>query len=319
MNNPPGGFGQSRYYYETAEPLQEYTERQQTESIYSGQSTQLTTNYEPFLNGGDGLTSYTSAPTPSQSSSYSFSASSTQRQGGYISPGESFSCQSCLATFSRSADRTRHYNTVHVNHGRPFRCDVEDCPAGVTSWTRADKLKAHIRKWHNYSCEESGCGRGYPHGFQTQEELETHHWEAHGEQADSYTVVAATSTSKGKFRSLDEADENEGGEEITERAYKQPTSGSYTPHSTYTPASSSLYISGALGAPQLERAQGASSLMQGGPAREVLDDRKLDSVHYAKTRLNNFRVSGNRREEAKTILEGGPSLYDAMDRTNSIF
>ncbi|CZR67029.1 uncharacterized protein PAC_16928 [Phialocephala subalpina] len=60
-----------------------------------------------------------------------------------------------------------------------YKCKVEDCAAGVKSWNRPEKLKTHYKTWHSYSCEESGCVRGYPCGFESAAALETHRETVH--------------------------------------------------------------------------------------------------------------------------------------------
>jgi hypothetical protein len=50
----------------------------------------------------------------------------------------------------------------------------------VTSWTKADKLRLHNKHWHGpYSCSVVGCRRGWPNGYNSQAELDTHQDNVH--------------------------------------------------------------------------------------------------------------------------------------------
>jgi hypothetical protein len=292
MNTQPEGSGRSRYYYEAAEPPQEYSEEYQTE--YSARSNWQTSNYEPevpqtYYNGGDGPSTYTQqAEIESASSNYSYS-SSTRRQEYNTPQPERYACQVCNATFRRPADRTRHFNTVHLDNGeRRYRCEVEDCPADVTTWRRWEKLKTHNKTWHSYSCEEPGCVRGYPHGFKTQEDLEAHRQQAHRDPVGLYDDGPVSATSKGKsvFVDEEEEEEDEAGDTAEGRSYMQTTDDSYTPQSTYavssrsmyTTSSGSMYDAGYSGAPHGEEVKRSyTSIPAELPQPEVLDSRKWNS------------------------------------------
>jgi hypothetical protein len=88
---------------------------------------------------------------------------------------------SCSETFKRESDRDRHYQTIHANNGdRPYRCPIEQCPANVKSWARADKLRAHNRTWHGpYHCPVLGCSRASPCGLRSKQDLDDHTLEVH--------------------------------------------------------------------------------------------------------------------------------------------
>ena len=62
-------------------------------------------------------------------------------------PGERFSCVKCEATFGRSHDRKRHYETRHLATPPVHRCQY--CRK---EFSRADSLKRHIDK----GCEAMG-------------------------------------------------------------------------------------------------------------------------------------------------------------------
>jgi hypothetical protein len=45
----------------------------------------------------------------------------------------------------------------------------------VRSWTTQGKLKAHNNKWHGpHDCPVYGCSRGFPNGFGSETERDTH-------------------------------------------------------------------------------------------------------------------------------------------------
>jgi hypothetical protein len=88
-------------------------------------------------------------------------------------------CPSCSMKFSGESDLNRHHKTVHLNDGeRRYQCLVEGCPADVRSWTTRSKLRLHEKNWHGpYTCSESGCSRGHPHGYSSWNDLVLHQHE----------------------------------------------------------------------------------------------------------------------------------------------
>ncbi|KAG4440141.1 hypothetical protein IFR05_004350 [Cadophora sp. M221] len=62
----------------------------------------------------------------------------------------SFTCSMCAREFRRRADLNHHQRTAHLG-ARPYKCEVPDCQAGVTSWTWEDGLLAHNEQWHSSS------------------------------------------------------------------------------------------------------------------------------------------------------------------------
>ena len=128
----------------------------------------------------------------------------------------------CSRTFTSISQRDRHYRTIHANNGeRPYECRVAGCPASVTSWTTAAKLKQHNKQWHGpYHCLEARCSRGIPNGFGSQEELDTHMNEVHyvyeqpgssmstiQEQAPVYFGVSSQWRGGGQFTSASSSDQ----------------------------------------------------------------------------------------------------------------
>jgi hypothetical protein len=93
----------------------------------------------------------------------------------------------CSQSFNTVNERDRHFRTIHSNNGdRPYRCVVDGCPAGVTSWTTAVKLRVHNKTWHGpYACSVPTCPRRAPNGFATQADLDIHTRDEHGKSPPS--------------------------------------------------------------------------------------------------------------------------------------
>ncbi|KAH9221413.1 hypothetical protein DL95DRAFT_519408 [Leptodontidium sp. 2 PMI_412] len=68
---------------------------------------------------------------------------------------DNHTCSTCSLQFRRTADLNRHQRTIHANNGaRPYKCEVPDCQAGVTSWAWEDGLQAHKEQWHSSSSSQ---------------------------------------------------------------------------------------------------------------------------------------------------------------------
>jgi hypothetical protein len=93
----------------------------------------------------------------------------------------------CEQSFNTVYERDRHFRTIHSNNEeRPYKCVVNGCPAGVTSWTTAVKLRVHNKTWHGpYACSVPTCPRRAPNGFATQADLDIHARNEHGKSPPS--------------------------------------------------------------------------------------------------------------------------------------
>ncbi|KAH7385003.1 hypothetical protein BKA64DRAFT_154737 [Cadophora sp. MPI-SDFR-AT-0126] len=112
------------------------------------------TNYEPSM---------ASAPSADYVNGYSVQGTAwqPQAQDPFGSGSEDFGCISCAQRFRRRADLDRHERTIHVNNAaRPYKCEVRDCPAGVTSWTKLERLQAHNEEWHGGTFATGSSNKG---------------------------------------------------------------------------------------------------------------------------------------------------------------
>lgn len=119
-----------------------------------------------------------------------------------MQPGPAqFPCGECDEPFPTAGERDRHYQTIHANDGdRPHKCNVPGCQAGVLSWTKEDKLRAHNKQWHGpHCCPENGCVHGYPNGYGAEKDLHDHLKTAHGTltYGSSYTATSLDSITEG--------------------------------------------------------------------------------------------------------------------------
>jgi len=139
--------------------------------------------------------SYVSFEIPSRATSSAKMASSSNDSSFFASR---FACSwpSCSLTFPRLSERDRHYITDHANNrDRPYKCDIEECQANVTTWARADKLRRHNKQWHGpYHCRFANCARRYPCGFASPSDLNEHIDSVHGGDVGGGSNQSMTTT-----------------------------------------------------------------------------------------------------------------------------